>query len=308
MPEETNKNKTAGEIHGHHEEEVSRILSKMKHESEEQQAASLAATLGFPYIDLNIFPIDPETLQVIPKEDALRLELVPIQRAGKNVSLAISNISHPDLKKYLEKLEKEEGYRLKIFISSKTGFQKTLERYKFIALADNLEDLRLTLSGTDLAEFEKNLRDVIDLKKRITEIPTTEVINIIMAGAVKMEASDIHFEPQQDGIRLRYRLDGILQNITDLPSQVYHYILSRVKILSGMKINIRDVAQDGHFSIEIEENEIDVRVSILPGNFGENIVMRLLNQRSIALKYDDLGLRGLAYDKLREEMKKPNKR
>ncbi|OGI41890.1 MAG: hypothetical protein A2593_04045, partial [Candidatus Moranbacteria bacterium RIFOXYD1_FULL_44_9] len=209
-------------------------------------------------------------------------------------------------KKYLEKLEKEEGYRLKIFISSKTGFQKTLERYKFIALADNLEDLRLTLSGTDLAEFEKNLRDVIDLKKRITEIPTTEVINIIMAGAVKMEASDIHFEPQQDGIRLRYRLDGILQNITDLPSQVYHYILSRVKILSGMKINIRDVAQDGHFSIEIEENEIDVRVSILPGNFGENIVMRLLNQRSIALKYDDLGLRGLAYDKLREEMKKPN--
>ena len=127
-----------------------------------------------------------------------------------------------------------------------------------------------------------------------------------MAGAVKMEASDIHFEPQQEGIRLRYRIDGVLQNITILPSPVYHYIISRVKVLSGMKINIRDVAQDGHFSVTIDNNEIDVRASILPGNYGENIVMRLLNQLSVALKFDNLGLRGLAYDKLREEIKKPN--
>ena len=300
------KNKTSSEIHGLHEKEVQQVLSRLKRESEEQQAANLAASLGLPYIDLNIFPIDPETLQAIPKEEALKYELVPVRRAGKNLTLAISNISNPELKKYLEKLEKEEGYNIKIFISSKTGFQKTLERYKYIALADNLEDLRLTLSGEDLAEFEKNLKDVIDLKKRITEIPTTEVINIIMAGAVKMEASDIHFEPHQDGIRLRYRLDGILQNITDLPSPVYHYILSRVKILSGMKINVRDIAQDGHFSIELEGNSIDVRVSILPGNFGENIVMRLLNQQAVVLKYNDLGLQGLAYDKLREEIRKPN--
>jgi type II secretory ATPase GspE/PulE/Tfp pilus assembly ATPase PilB-like protein len=300
------KNKTSSEIHGLHEKEVRQVLSRLKRESEEQQAANLAASLGLPYIDLNIFPIDPETLQAIPKEEALKYELVPVRRAGKNLTLAISNISNPELKKYLEKLEKEEGYNIKIFISSKTGFQKTLERYKYVALADNLEDLCLTLSGEDLAEFEKNLKDVIDLKKRITEIPTTEVINIIMAGAVKMEASDVHFEPHQDGIRLRYRLDGILQNITDLPSPIYHYILSRIKILSGMKINVRDIAQDGHFSIELEGNSIDVRVSILPGNFGENIVMRLLNQQAVVLKYDDLGLQGLAYDKLREEIRKPN--
>ena len=223
------------------------------------------------------------------------------------MSLALSNISNPELKKFFEKLEKEEGFKLKIFISvQKPAFKKPLKNTSISPSSEILEDLRLTLTGADLEEFEKNLKDVIDLKKRITEIPTTEVINIVMAGAVKMEASDIHFEPQQDGIRLRYRLDGVLQNITVLPSQVYHYILSRVKVLSGMKINIRDIAQDGHFSVNIDGNEIDVRVSILPGNFGENIVMRLLNQRTVALKFDDLGLRGLAYDKLREEMKKPN--
>jgi type II secretory ATPase GspE/PulE/Tfp pilus assembly ATPase PilB-like protein len=300
------KRQSIHEIHGHHEKEVQRVLTKMKHESEEQQAAAMAASLQLPYIDLNIFPIDPETLRTIPKEEAQKYEIVPIQRAGRNISLAIVDVTRSDMKEYLQHLEKDEGYQYKIYICSRSGFEKTLEKYKHIALADSLEDLRLTLSGKDLEEFEKNLKDVIDLKKRISEIPTTEVINIVMAGAVKMEASDIHFEPQQDGIRLRYRMDGVLQSITVLPSPVYHYILSRVKVLSGMKINIRDISQDGHFSIDMDNNEIDVRVSILPGNFGENIVMRLLNQQSVALRFDDLGLKGLAYDKLREEMEQPN--
>ncbi|MDI6777623.1 MAG: GspE/PulE family protein [Patescibacteria group bacterium] len=306
MPDNTKTNKNIHEIHGFHEEEVNRILAKMKHESEEQQAAAIAAALKLPYIDLNIFPIDPETLRTISREDAEKNELVCIQRSGRNVSFAFANVANPNLAEYLKKLEKEEGYVLRLFFCSQTGLKKTIEKYKHITLIENLEELRLSLFGKDLEEFEKKLKDVINLKKRINEIPTTEVINIVMAGAIKMEASDIHFEPQQDGIRLRYRLDGVLQNITVLPAQAYHYILSRVKILSGMKINIRDIAQDGHFSVQLEENEIDVRVSVLPGNFGENIVMRLLNQESVALKFDALGLRGLAYDKLREEIKKPN--
>jgi type II secretory ATPase GspE/PulE/Tfp pilus assembly ATPase PilB-like protein len=301
-----NENKNINEIHGAHEEEVRQVLAKMKHVSEEQQAATIASVLHLPYIDLNIFPVDPETLITISKEDAEKYEIVCIQRSGSNASLAIANIENAGLKEFLEKFQKEDGFNAKLFICSKSGLKKTIEKYKHIALVDNLKDMQLTLSGKDLEEFENNLKDVIDLKKRITEIPTTEVINIVLAGAVKMEASDIHFEPQQDGIRLRYRLDGILQNITVLPSQVYHYILSRVKVLSGMKINIRDISQDGHFSVTIDSNDVDIRVSILPGNFGENIVMRLLNQETVALRFDDLGLKGLAYDKLREEMKKPN--
>ena len=303
MPDE---NKNIHEIHGAHEEEVKRILAKMKHESEEQQAAAIAAALKLPYIDLNIFPVDPETLRTIPKTDAEKYELVCIQRSGKNVALALANIANPGLAEYLKKLEKEEGYKLRLFFCSQTGLRKTIEKYKHIALIESLEELRLTLTGKDLEEFEKKLKDVINLRKRIAEIPTTEVINIVMAGAIKIDASDIHFEPQESGIRLRYRLDGVLQNITVLPPQSYHYILSRVKVLSGMKINVRDIAQDGHFSIQIDGNDIDVRVSVLPGNFGENIVMRLLNQQTVALKFDELGLRGLAYDQLREEIGNPN--
>ncbi|HLM83875.1 MAG TPA: GspE/PulE family protein [Candidatus Bathyarchaeia archaeon] len=306
MPEDKNQNPEFHEIHGAHEEDVRRVLSKMKHESEEQQAAAYAAALGLPYIDLNIFPIDPETLRTIPKEDAEKYSVVCLQRAGKNVSLASPGPENPELQAFVEKLKQEEGFTVKFYMCSTGGLEKSIEKYKHIALVESLEEMRLSLTGADLEEFEKKLKDVIDLKKRITEIPTTEVLNIVVAGAVKMEASDIHFEPQQDGIRLRYRLDGVLQNITVIPAQSYHFIMSRVKVLSGMKINVRDIAQDGRFSINLDGKEIDVRVSILPGNFGENIVMRLLNQESVALRFDDLGLRGLAYDKLLAEMKNPN--
>jgi len=306
MPEDKNKKPEFHKIHGAHEEDVRRVLAKMKHESEEQQAAGFAAALGLSYIDLNIFPIDPETLSTIRKEDADKYQVVCLQRAGKNVGLASPNPENKKLQEFMEKLKTEEGFLIKSYVCSKTGLEKSIEKYKHLALIESLEELRLTLTGADLEEFEKKLKDVIDLKKRITEIPTTEVLNIVVAGAVKMEASDIHFEPQQDGIRLRYRLDGVLQNITVIPSQSYHFILSRVKVLSGMKINVRDIAQDGRFSISLDGKEIDVRVSILPGNFGENIVMRLLNQEAVALRFDDLGLRGLAYDKLLEEMKNPN--
>src|SRR4030043_1474642 len=126
MPEDKNKKSEFHEIHGAHEEDVKRVLAKMKHESEEQQAAGFAAALGLPYIDLNIFPIDPETLRTIPKEDAEKYEAIIIQRSGKNVSLALANIANPELKEYLVKLEKENGFRIRLFICSKTAFQKNL--------------------------------------------------------------------------------------------------------------------------------------------------------------------------------------
>jgi len=108
MSEDKNKKPEFHEIHGAHEEEVRRGLSKMKHESEEQQAAGFAAALGLPYIDLNIFPIDPETLRTLKKEDAQKYNVVCLQRAGKNVSLASQNPENPELQEFFEKLKKDD--------------------------------------------------------------------------------------------------------------------------------------------------------------------------------------------------------
>jgi type II secretory ATPase GspE/PulE/Tfp pilus assembly ATPase PilB-like protein len=122
-----------------------------------------------------------------------------------------------------------------------------------------------------------------------------------MAGAIKMKASDIHFEPQEEEVRMRFRIDGILQDIGNFPHDVFRFVLSRIKMMAKMKINIRDIAQDGHFSVEMVEGAINVRTNIIPGNHGESVVMRLLSQSDTMLTVEDLGLKGLAYERVQKE-------
>jgi len=127
-----------------------------------------------------------------------------------------------------------------------------------------------------------------------------------LAGALRIEASDIHFEAEEEQIRLRFRVDGILQDVTDLPIGLYRSILSRIKILSELKINIHNVPQDGRFSIIIDKEEIEVRTSIIPGPYGENIVLRVLNPKTIGLELEDLGLEKYALETIQKELKRPN--
>ena len=134
----------------------------------------------------------------------------------------------------------------------------------------------------------------------------TEVLEIILAGALKIEASDVHFESEEDDTRLRLRVDGILQEITNLPSAVYNSILSRIKILSELKINVHDIPQDGRFSVDINNQEVEIRTSIVPGAYGENIVLRILNPDTISLKLEDLGLEDYSLEIIDKELKKPN--
>jgi type IV pilus assembly protein PilB len=121
-----------------------------------------------------------------------------------------------------------------------------------------------------------------------------------------MKASDVHFEPQEGDVRMRFRIDGVLQDVGKFPEETYRFILSRIKMMGKMKINIRDIAQDGHFSVDMENGKINVRTNIIPGNHGESVVMRLLSQADILLSVEDLGLRGLAYENVQREIAKPH--
>lgn len=279
---------------------------RLNRASEEEQAAIRAAGLGLPYLDLNIFPVGTETLGLLPEEIARYGKLSIIQKSGRDVKVAVINPSDTATTEVIEKLENEEGYHCRIYIVSKTSLERTWERYKQFSLSTSLEDMMLTLSGKDLEKFENDIKELIDLKKRIRELPTTEVLNVIIAGAIKLDASDIHTEPQKEDVRIRYRLDGVLHDIVHIPYNYYPYVISRVKMLAGLKLNIRDRSQDGRFTIKTSATEIDVRVSVLPGNYGENVVMRLLNQDAVGLKLEDLGLRGRAFEQLITQLSKPN--
>lgn len=298
--------------------ETKRVIKKMRRESEEEMAATIAVKNNLPYLDLGLMPINEDDVKIISEKDSHDYNMAVFHKAGKNIKIATTSPRNAKLKEKVKKLNEEKGWDISLYVVSRSSIQKVWNIYKGAPLIKNLDIIRLSLSGKDLEEFEQKFGDLLNLKERIKEIPITEVINTIMAGSVKMDASDIHFEPQEKDVRIRFRIDGILQDVGNIPSDTYRSILSRIKMMSGMKINIRDISQDGHFSIDIKEDlknsktkssadvRFDVRVNIVPSNFGESIVMRLLNQSDVMLNVEDLGLRGLAYEEIKKQIERPN--
>jgi len=280
-------------------------IERLHRISEEEEASRRAQKLGFPYIDLSIIPIESETVAILPEEQARKSLAAVIQKAGKNLRLAVLDPQNSITKEVMDKLKKEQGFNLKIFVVSRASLEKAWKCYRTKTLSEVHEEQKIYLREEELTEFEKGMRDITELKQRITEISTTEVLNVIIAGAIKMDASDIHLEPYEKETRLRYRIDGVLHNIVQLSKKVYPLLLSRIKMLGKMKLNVHDIPQNGRFSIDINHNLIDVRVAVLPGNYGESIVMRLLSQEATALDLEVLGLNQDALEKTEKALVKP---
>lgn len=285
---------------------ASRTIKSMREKSEEEQASALAQVLGLLYVDLNLFPVSNEDLRALSEEDSKKYRMAVFKKKGREVYLGMCDPTNDAVVARTEELKKENGWEIHGYVISQKSLEKIHSRYKDVPFLENLEAMQISLAEKDLEEFEQKFGNLIELKKRIREIPTTEIIATIMAGAVKMRASDIHIEPQEAGMRLRFRIDGVLQDIAIFPQEIYRFVLSRLKMMGGMKINLRDIAQDGHFSVDLENNRINVRANIIPGNHGESIVMRLLNQADVLLSVEDLGLRGLAYEELQKQIAKPH--
>lgn len=286
--------------------EEDKFLSHLSKESEEEEASAKAKAYNLLYVDLNVFPVGTDDVRSIPEEDARRYSLVVFGKTGKAVRMASDNPGSTELAAYLAKLKQEKGWEISLYVISRASLNKVLDRYAEVPFMENLDSMRIDLRGEDLENFEKNFGKLLELKNRIREIPTTEIIATVMSGAVKLKASDIHFEPQVEEVRMRFRIDGALQIIGNFPLDIYKFILSRIKMMAKMKINMRDIAQDGSFAVEMEGGKINVRVNIIPGKKGESIVMRLLNQADVMLQVEELGLRGLAYERLQKEIEKPH--
>lgn len=166
----------------------------------------------------------------------------------------------------------------------------------------------VTISQEVIGEIKKNVKSVKTFEKKIEEYISqniTELLDVVFFGAITLNASDIHIEPQEENARLRIRLDGILQDVIFFDRKTYHGLVSRLKLLSKLKLNITDRPQDGRFSIEIEDSLIEIRTSSLPAEYGESIVMRILNPRSLK-SIDELGLRKDLYKIFEKEILKPN--
>jgi len=283
-------------------------LMEVRRREEEERTQEKAQKLGLPYINLFGMPVDPAALLLIPEENAQKLGLIPIRKQGKNLDVALVDPTNQANNKIIENLEKQ-GFFVSAFLISPSSAKDGLAHYKEISFTKEKEGGKIEISPALIAKAQQEIRGIDSLKAQIKEIPagkTSELLETIIAGALKLECSDVHLEPKEKEALLKYRLDGMLYEISSLPLEQYRLVLSRVKLLSKMKLNIRDTSQDGRFSIKLAESEIEIRSSSIPGSYGESVVLRLLDPKTISLSLNDLGFRQEDLEILEKEIKKPN--
>lgn len=294
------------------EESQNKQLEDLRKEEEEQLVEMLAESkYKIPYINLARLGVDNEALRIVDEKDAREMKIAPFKLSGKNIYIAVRSPS-PELFATLKDLTDRKNLVPVFYMSSNASLEKVWDRYKEISMAESSQVGGLEISGEILRNTAKNINKMQDIEKLISEEMGKEqthkisrLLEIILAGAISIKASDIHIEPEKDASRLRFRLDGILQDIMNLNTEIYKLLNSRIKLLSGMKITSK-AAQDGRFSIQEGEEEISIRSSLIPGTYGEAIVMRILDPKSIQVDLEDIGIEDYLFSIIKEEIAKPN--
>lgn len=286
--------------------ELRPAIKKLEREEEELLALQRSERVGIPYINLFGFPINTDALSLIREEDAKAAKCVIFWRQGKDVRLGATDPSSRTVRDIENELVDREGLHVRRFLISPRSLETALNLYTRVSQEEDQRARYMELPAEELEIFEREIKNLRELGKRITELPTTEVLNTIIAGAVKTHSSDAHVEPKEGYARLRYRIDGVLQDITNFSLEGYQKLLSRVKVLAALKLNVHEVPQDGSFVLQTSGSVVDIRVSILPGGNGENIVLRLLDRNMSVVNIEELGLKKRDIDVITAELKKPD--
>ncbi|MDP3948620.1 MAG: GspE/PulE family protein [bacterium] len=287
-------------------------ISELRREAEERDAERRAKKSGFHYIDLRKSPVSIDALKLIPETDAKEAVAVAVEIKNKDVAVAVADPKSLALLKVTEKLN-ADGLEPKIFVASKSGIEKIWESYSFVPKESAKEITgKVEISPAELESFANKLTSLQDVQNEVKglnfgDVSTTSLLEIVLAGGLSIRASDIHFEPGEEKTKIRFRLDGLLHDIFgNLPLKNYEHLVSRIKLLSNLKMNVRDQAQDGRFTIGLAKKEIEVRVSTVPSESGETIVMRLLDPDAIHVSLNQLGLRKDDLLIVERELKMPN--
>jgi type II secretory ATPase GspE/PulE/Tfp pilus assembly ATPase PilB-like protein len=294
------------------DEKQNKHLDELHKQEEEELVATLAESkYNLPYINLHRLGIDNEALRAISEQDAMRMNVAPFKLVGNNVYIAVRSPSE-DLFRTLTDMVERKNLNSTFYMASTASIQKVWERYEEISMAENTKTGGLEISGEVLDNIAKNILHIQDIEKLIVEAleekrvhKISRLLEIILAGAIAVRASDVHIEPEKERGRLRLRLDGILQDINFFGLDIYKLLNSRIKLLSGMKLTSK-IAQDGRFNIMSGDDEINIRTSMIPGAYGEAMVMRVLDPRSIQVPLGDLGIEPYLLEIIKADIEKPD--
>jgi type IV pilus assembly protein PilB len=290
---------------------LGRILIDMGKASEWEVAATLGKQLNVPFITLAHYDIDPDVLKSIPADLARKYKIVPVDRTGDSLTVALADPSNIYL---LDELRLLTQCQIIPVISFESDIKEAIEKYYPAGQGENADealkdiaDVEIDAASTAVSEAaaQEEAVEEEDLSLNADDAPVVQLVNMIISEAIKMRASDIHVEPYEKTLRLRYRVDGVLQEMTPPPKKFQNAILSRIKILSDLDIAEKRLPQDGRFKVRIQNKSVDFRVSSCPIQYGEKIVIRILDQSNLQLRLTDLGFESGILKKVEAEIRKP---
>lgn len=287
-------------------------LAELRKEEEEHLVKALSDQYNVPYIDLRGIAPEPDAMQYLHEEEARDAGVVPFKIVGQKLYVATLSPANPKLEGLLRPIE-DKGTELLLFMCSHASLEHVISRYKEFNHGTKVESGMFELTEKKMHELMGHFETHEELRAFFDEMlhaqmlyKTTRIIELILAGALKFNASDIHIEPEEDKVRLRYRVNGVLEDITFFDFSLLKNITSRLKLLSGLKLSSSKTAQDGRFSINLGEVEVDMRVSVVPGNYGESFVMRLLDPRNTVSGLDKIAFPKVLRDALMYALGRPN--
>ncbi len=295
--DESTQNKRLEEMRKNEEEDVSRIL---------------AGRYGYNYLDLSALPINSDAIRILNEEEARASNTAIFDMVGKKIQVAILSPNDEKTIGLLSRLS-SDGYITVVHMVSRKSLEKAWSRYKDLSYSSESTAGTFDIATDNVIALMEKVKHIADIEKLTSDLlgvkqtyRISKIMEIMLAGALALGASDVHLEPEEIDVRMRFRIDGVLLDAFRFDKNTYALILSRIKLLSGLKLNVKDMAQDGRFSIKIKDNNIEIRTSILPGAYDESVVMRLLNPKTIAVSLEQLGIEKRTLDILIEQINKPN--
>lgn len=285
-------------------EQIESIIKAKNLVTEEDLVKAKATLHDIPFVKIAETGTDPQALTRLPEGVARTYRMLPLSYSKEDGSLVVAMEDPLDLAA-VDFAQQKSGLNIKVRYATPSELERSIAEHYSQSLSS---EVTAALEQTSqVIETKSRQQDLSALSKEtIREAPITKIVQTIVAFAMKARASDIHVEPQESRTRVRYRIDGILAEKLILPSSVHDAVVSRIKILSGLKIDEKRVPQDGRFNFESEGQEVDLRVSTLPTIHGEKIVMRLLKKDSTVPALSELGLTGMALRHVQDSIKVPH--
>jgi len=285
------------------EEKLGDFLVKQGLVKQEEITRLQAYILGIPFVNLEEESVAKEVLSIIPEPIARKHNIVAFRRTGKNLEVAMLD---PNDLQTIEFIKKKAGLKILPRLTSAEGIKNVLKQYQKsleVEFGELIEKEAKIIAVPQASEEEMGKED---LEKAAEDLPIIKIVDTLLKHAILQNASDIHIEPMEKEVVVRYRIDGILHDAMVLPLQVQSGIVARIKVLSNLKLDEHRLPQDGRFKIETEEYKISFRVSVLPVYNGEKVVMRILREDAKGLTLETLGFHGEGLERIHRNIKKPN--